>query len=72
MTSLLFRSAFYAYGELRSLKLVPHQSCAFVTYTTRAAAESAAETLFNKLVVNGVPLRMSWGKPPSAQGATGI
>jgi pre-mRNA-splicing factor RBM22/SLT11 len=57
------RDCFYAYGELMSIKMVPEKMCAFVTYTTREAAESAAEALFNKLVVKGVPLRISWGKP---------
>eukprot|EP00026_Physarum_polycephalum_P009049 Phypoly_transcript_09160.p1 GENE.Phypoly_transcript_09160~~Phypoly_transcript_09160.p1 ORF type:complete len:380 (+),score=68.30 Phypoly_transcript_09160:130-1140(+) len=61
------KSAFYSFGELRSLKVVPHQNCAFVTYTTRAAAEAAAEKLYNRLFVNGNFLRLSWGKPPSMQ-----
>jgi pre-mRNA-splicing factor RBM22/SLT11 len=61
------KGTFYSYGELRSIKVVPHQNCAFITYTTRTAAEAAAEALFNKCFVNGVFLRISWGKPASAQ-----
>jgi len=61
------KGAFYAFGELRSIKLVPHQNCAFVSYTTRSAAEAAAEKLYNRLNINGTVLRISWGKPPSMQ-----
>lgn len=61
------KSKFYAFGEIRSLKVVPNQNCAFVAFTTRSAAEEAADKLYNKLFVNGVFLRVSWGKPPSMQ-----
>jgi len=61
------KGAMYSFGEIRSLKLVPQQNCAFVTYTTRAAAEDAAEKLFNKFYVKGCFLKVSWGKPPAAQ-----
>lgn len=42
------RDAFYSHGELRSVKKVDSRSCAFVTYTTRAAAEAAADALGGK------------------------
>lgn len=45
------KDAFYAYGELQSIRVVPGKSCAFVTYTMRDAAEKAAEALSNSLVV---------------------
>jgi pre-mRNA-splicing factor RBM22/SLT11 len=32
-------------------------------YTTRSAAELAAEKLHNRLIVKGQRLRMMWGKP---------
>jgi len=62
------KGAFYSFGELRSLKVVPHQNCAFITYTSRSAAEAAAEALYNKLFIKGCFLRISWGKPASLQG----
>lgn len=64
------RDAFYAYGELKSIKCVPTRNCAFVTYTTRDGAEKAAEALGgqSKLVVNGIKLRLMWGKPARTQG----
>ena len=42
------RDAFYPYGELRSVRKVDARSCGFVTYTTREAAERAAEALASK------------------------
>lgn len=45
------RDHFYQYGEIRSITVVSRQQCAFVTFTTRAAAELAAEGTFNKLII---------------------
>jgi len=53
---------FYQYGEIRNISLVKGQSCGFIQYTTRAAAEVAAEKTFNKLVINGRRLVVKWGK----------
>jgi len=61
------RDHFYQYGELRSVTVVPKQSCAFVQFTQRDAAERAAKESFNKLVIDGKRLTVKWGKPPSAQ-----
>lgn len=61
------RDALYSYGEIRTLKMAPQQSCAFITYTTRDSAEKAAEALFNKFYIKGCFLKISWGKPPAAQ-----
>jgi len=57
------RDHFYAYGEVRSIKIVPRAMCAFITYTGRDGAESAAENLYSKLVIKGTHIRISWGKP---------
>lgn len=51
----------------RSLTLVPRAQCAFVQYTTRSAAEHAAEKTFNRLVIGGKRLTIKWGK---SQGMT--
>lgn len=40
------RDAFYSFGELRSIRIVPGKDFAFVQFTTRQAAEAAAEALF--------------------------
>ncbi|CAH1174096.1 unnamed protein product [Phaedon cochleariae] len=62
------RDHFYQYGEIRSISLVPKQQCAFVQYTTRSAAEQAAEKTFNKLILGGRRLTIKWGR---SQGRTG-
>nr|CAH7746540.1 unnamed protein product [Callosobruchus chinensis] len=56
------RDHFYQYGEIRSISLVPKQQCAFVQYTTRAAAEHATEKTFNKLILGGRRLTIKWGR----------
>jgi len=50
--------------------VVPRQQCAFVQYTTRAAAEAAAEKSFNKLIINGQRLNIKWGKSQGLQQTT--
>lgn len=66
--NFFFRDHFYQYGEIRSVSLVPKQQCAFVQYTTRAAAENAAEKTFNKLILGGRRLTIKWGR---SQGRAG-
>jgi pre-mRNA-splicing factor RBM22/SLT11 len=41
--------------------------CAFVTYTTRDAAELAAEKAFNKVIIHGRRLAIKWGKSQAKQ-----
>jgi len=65
------RDSLYSFGEIKTLKVVPHQMCAFVSYTTRAAAELAADKLFQKMYLKGQFLRVAWGKPPSLQNPLG-
>lgn len=56
--------------------MVPRQNCAFVCFTTRAAAETASERSFNKLILKGRRLKIMWGKSqgqspvPGKQGGT--
>lgn len=58
------KDQFYGFGELQSVRIVPGKSCAFVTYTTRDAAEKAAAALGGSgLVVKGLRLKLMWGKP---------
>ncbi|KAK9120424.1 hypothetical protein Syun_018041 [Stephania yunnanensis] len=47
--------------------MVLQRACAFVTYTTREAAEKAAEELSNKLVIRGLRLKLLWGKSLAAK-----
>ncbi|XP_004926745.1 pre-mRNA-splicing factor RBM22 [Bombyx mandarina] len=64
------RGHFYQYGEIRCLTLVPRAQCAFVQYTSRNAAEHAAEKTFNRLVIFGKRLTIKWGKSQGRQGLT--
>jgi len=55
------RDHFYAYGEISELKISTRSYCAFVTYTTREAAEEAVNKL-QSLTIKGLQLRVSWGR----------
>ena len=65
------RDAFYSHGELKSVRCVHAKNCAFVTYVERKGAETAAEALHGTLVVNGLKLRLMWGKPAKPKGERG-
>lgn len=45
--------------------------CAFVQYTQRSAAETAAEKTFNKIIVNGRRWNIKWGKSQAQMGMGG-
>ena len=64
------RDYFYQYGEIRSIN-VAKQQCAFVQFTSRIAAETAAEKAFNKLIINGRRLNIKWGRSQGQQALTG-
>lgn len=49
----LYRDHFYQFGEIQDIHIIPKQHCAFVTYSTRPAAEKAVEDSFNKLIIKG-------------------
>lgn len=59
--------AFYPYGKVRSVTLVPRQSYAFVQFVSRSDAELAAERTHCKLILKGRKLIINWartqGKP---------
>ncbi|KAK7506347.1 hypothetical protein BaRGS_00002459 [Batillaria attramentaria] len=61
------RDHFYQFGEIRSVNIVSKQQCAFVQFTTRGAAETAAEKSFNKLIINGRRLNIKWGRSQGQQ-----
>jgi pre-mRNA-splicing factor RBM22/SLT11 len=57
------RDFFSAFGKLRSLVCSHMSHCAFVNYSTREAAEAAAEKCQGRAVIRGCPLRVQWGRP---------
>ncbi|KAJ2808614.1 Pre-mRNA-splicing factor slt11 [Coemansia guatemalensis] len=54
---------FRAYGDLKSVVVVPKGNCAFVNFKTRADAEAAAQAALGGCVVKDKALRLAWGKP---------
>lgn len=72
ITEKLLRDNFYQYGEIRSLTMVPRQQCAFIQYTTRSAAEFAAERTFNKLILGGRRLSIKWGRSQGRQSISAV
>lgn len=63
------RDKFYVFGELRSVKMVPRQSCAFVTFVSREAAEEAASKLYRTLVIRDKKVSLMWGRPQQSKPA---
>lgn len=61
------RDHFYQFGEIRSINVVSKQQCAFVQFTSRSAAELAAERSFNKLIILGRRLNIKWGRSQAQQ-----
>merc|ERR1719436_531269 len=57
------RDKFYVFGEIRSIKVVPKQSCAFVTFVKREDAEEAASKMYRNLEFKGKRANMMWGRP---------
>lgn len=57
------RSHFAQFGTLRSVVCSHRSHCAFLNYMKREDAEAAALSCQGRAIVQGVPLRVQWGKP---------
>jgi len=57
-----FSLKFYYFGEIKSISIKLSQNCAFIEFTSRDAAEAAAEQLNNNLEIKGIQLKLSWAK----------
>jgi len=57
------RNQFYVFGEIRSIRMAPKQSCAFVTFVKREVAEQAAKNTHKILKINGKNINVTWGRP---------
>ncbi|EWM28565.1 zinc finger ccch domain-containing protein [Nannochloropsis gaditana] len=68
VTETEMREAFYGFGEVAGVRMVPAKHLAFVEYTTREAAEAAAKALHNNLTLQGLRLRVSWALRPAGSG----
>ena len=56
------RGRFYRYGDIKGIRVIGNKKCAFITFTSRAGAEKAAEDAAFNLEINGVQCRLQWGK----------
>jgi len=54
---------FYQFGEIATINIVEKNSCAFVQYTKRESAETAASKCFGRLDLKGKRLNVRWGRP---------
>merc|ERR1719265_3069170 len=54
---------FYVHGEIRSIRMVKKQCCAFVTFVKREEAEIAASKLHRLLEIKGKKANLMWGRP---------
>lgn len=64
------RDKFYVFGEIRSIRMAPRQSCAFVTFVKREVAEEAAAKTHRVLEIKEKKVHVTWGRPqvtPAAQ-----
>lgn len=61
------RNHFYQFGEIANVSMAPRGSYAFVTFTSRRAAEQAAERSYNQLIIKGRKLKVQWGRSQSQQ-----
>jgi len=57
------RDQFYVFGEIRSIRMVPKQCCAFVTFVDREVAEKAAAEFYKILKIKDKKCNIMWGRP---------
>jgi len=57
------RDHFYQFGEMRRVSVIGDKGCAFVEFTTRAAAELCVEKTFNNLNIWGRRIMVRWSQP---------
>jgi pre-mRNA-splicing factor RBM22/SLT11 len=54
---------FYAFGEIKSIVIVSKKKTAYVNYIDRESAVRAVESCLNDVTLNGVQVRVTWGRP---------
>ncbi|KAJ2012719.1 Pre-mRNA-splicing factor slt11 [Coemansia sp. RSA 376] len=63
VTQADLRDHFIAFGELKSVVVVPKGNCAFINYKHRAGAEAAALAALSGFSIKDKSLKVTWGKP---------
>lgn len=71
ITEQELRLFFEAYGVIKSIKLMPKQSAAFITYNNRSDAELAAANC-HKVIIKQRVLKLMWAKPKDKRPAAAI
>jgi len=56
---------FSKYGEVKNIKIMLKNYCAFITFADREGAENAITNLFNKCMIKGQKYKLMWGRPVS-------
>jgi pre-mRNA-splicing factor RBM22/SLT11 len=64
-TEQQLRAKFSPHGELASIRVIQGKGCAFVTFKRRTECEKAASALHGNLDLDGINLRLAWGKKQS-------
>ena len=64
------RRAFEPYGAIESVRMLDAKNCAFVTYTNLESSKAAHANTYG-LKINGVEVKINWGRPNAPQGGGG-
>lgn len=56
------RDVFYEFGEIKSIDIIPSSSCAFVAFSSRAAADAVFQQYNGNVTIKDVRLRLAWGR----------
>ncbi len=59
---IIFRQIFLPHGEIKKVKILLKNYCAFVTFADRSSAENAINNLFNKFTIKGEKYKLQWGR----------
>lgn len=57
------RDFYGRFGEIKSIAVIHRSRCAFVNFTTRNAAEKAAEFSHYESTINGKKMKVQWARP---------
>jgi hypothetical protein len=53
---------FGIFGDIKNVKIMLKNYCAFINFLEREGAENAINSMFNKLIIKGVRYTLKWGK----------
>lgn len=65
------KNVFYQYGEIKRVTVPPGKGVAFVEYTSRDAAQRAIDGTHGTATIEGVSVKVSWGRSRALDAAAG-